>query len=149
MPGRRLIVLLFLLLISLSVLSASRDISRTRLPGSTTPGTTPQATTGRTTTKPAEPSRKVEPPRKADDRQPVVKARLPATSPVDVSLGTRVQLSVKGSTPEILAIDELGVRSPAGAGTRATLDFVASAPGRFPVTLAISGQRVGEVRVKR
>lgn len=141
MPGRRLIVLLVVLLISLSILSASRDVSRTRLPGGPRVTTSPPKTTPAQTSPGTEPKPKESP-------TPTVTAQLPSREAVRVPLGARVQLRVKSGRPEVVTIDELGLRAPAGPGTASTLDFVASQPGTFPVTLSVSGRRVGEVRVR-
>ena len=145
-PGRRLIILLVLLLISLSVLSASRDVSRTRLPGSTT------ATTPATTSDPKPKAQPTPPPKSRSEKDvaasgQTTRIRLPKPGSVRVPLGSRVIITISSSEPEIVAVDELGVRAPVGPGTRGTLDFVASSTGRYPVTLAISGRRVGELEV--
>lgn len=144
MPGRRLIILLVVLLITLSVLSATRDVSRTSLPGvpngrrvttaPTTTTTTPRTTTAKAEAQPAPPA-------------PTVTVRLPGRGSSRVPLGAHVIVRVSSSRPEIVSVDGLGVRSPVGPGTPGTLDFVAPQAGRYPVTLAISGRRIGEIVV--
>lgn len=146
-PGRRLIILLVLLLISLSVLSASRDVSRTRLPGattSTTPATTSEPKPGTQPSASATSGEK----KAAGASAGTTRVRLPKTGTAKVPLGSRVVVSVRTAVPEIVAVDQLGVRAPAGPGTRGTLDFIASSTGRFPVTLAVSGRRIGELEVQ-
>lgn len=151
MPGRRLILIMVLLLLSLSVLSATRDVSRSRLPGSgsTTTGST---TTGTTTqagpeTTPAPPGED-EPTARQERDTAVSRASLPSPDPVEARLGERVILSIRSEAPEILAVRELGVQAPVGPGTGGVLDLVAGQPGRYPITLALSGRRVGELRVR-
>lgn len=140
MPGRRLILLLVLLLVSLSVLSATRDISRQRLPALRTTPTT----TG-TTDSPAQPKADEAPGKRPE--QSVAAARLPRSRPVAASLGQRVILTIDSDRPDVAVIDPLGVRAPVGPDTEGTLDFVADQPGDFTVKLGIGGRRVGEVRV--
>lgn len=145
-PGRRLILVLVMLLVTLSVLSASRDISRRG------PADRGQQTT--TSTQPAQaPEGKDEAQGPADRRSqatPETTARrLPSERPVRAQLGERVVLRVKTARPDIIAIDALGVRAPTGPGTSGTLDFVAGTAGRYPVILALEERQVGTVSVGR
>jgi hypothetical protein len=147
-PGRRLILLLVVLLVTLSVLSAGRDISRRGPAGQAT-------TTTATPTAPAE--REAAGSSGARDeggekrRQPAgnaVERRLPSTDPVRVRLGQRVVLRVNTREPDIITVDELGIRAPTGPGTTGTLDFVAGSTGTYPVTLAVGERRIGELSVR-
>ncbi len=147
-PGRRLILVLVMLLVTLSVLSASRDISRRGPAGQSQQTTsTSQAPDATPTGEASEEADTVE------SGQPkgrgIAVRRLPSGEPVQVRLGERVVLRVKTSRPDIVVIDDLGLRAPTGPGTPGTLDFVAGATGRFPVTLAIGAQRIGTVSVGR
>lgn len=150
-PGRRLILLLVMLLVTLSVLSAGRDISRRGPAGQTT---TTQTTTTGTTTTPQEERSGDRASRSAarKDGQPVVsrtvRQRLPSNDPLRAKLGERVLLQIRTERPDILVVDGLGVRAPTGPGTPGTLDFVAGSAGSWEVTLAIAGRRVGEVLVR-
>lgn len=148
-PGRRLILVLVMLLVTLSVLSAGRDISR-RVPAGQT--TTPPVTG--TTPTPAQASSGKDPAREKEEGGPgmaspggAVTRRLPSTEPVRARLGQRVVLRIETGRPDILIIDELGLRAPTGPGTGATLDFVAGATGSFPITLGVGGKQVGELKV--
>jgi len=145
-PGRRLILLLVLLLLTLSVLSATRDISRRGPAGSRAgdPATTHGTTTPATTATPAPAS----PPAPVRDETSPVDGSLPSGRPVRARLGQRVLLEVKSDRAEIVAIDRLGLRAPVGPGTYGVLDFIAADRGRFPVTLGIEGKRIGEVVVE-
>lgn len=140
MPGRRLILLLVLLVLTLSVLSATRDISRRPATGAGDNRTTrPDATTApavTATTTPATP----EPVRPA--------ATLPSAKPVLARQGDRVILKVRSERPDVVLIDELGLRAPVGPGTTGLLDFVAGVPGSFAVELALGDRQVGEVEVE-
>ena len=143
-PGRRLILLLVMLLVTLSVLSAGRDISRRGPAGQTT-------TTG-TTTAPtdARPSGTGG----ADRQEPeaataeTVERRLPSADPVRVKLEDRVVLRVRTPEPDIISVDELGIRAPTGPGTSGTLDFVAGSAGSYEVKLAFGERRIGELSVR-
>ncbi len=146
MPGRRLILVLVMLLVTLSVLSASRDISRRG------PAGQGQQTT--TATQPAQPSEGKDGAKKPADRKPqatptTTARRLPSSRPVRAQLGERVVLRVKTGRPDIIAIDALGVRAPTGPGTSGTLDFVAGTTGNFPVTLALGEREIGTLSVSR
>lgn len=139
MPGRRLILIMVLLLLSLSVLSATRDVSRSRLPG------TGPATTGTTTS--ARPVQRAAPPARQGAEGKVSKANLPSRRAVVARAGERVILSIRSEGPEILAVRDLGVQAPVGPGTGGVLDLVAGEPGRYQITLALTGRRVGVLRV--
>ena len=141
-----MILLMVVLLLALSVLSATRDVSRSRLPGmgpstTTAPGS-PEPRRTPTTAPAPKPDPVAPPPRKVET------ATLPSPRPVDVRPGERVVLRVEARVPEILAVEALGVRAPVGPGTGGTLDLVADRAGRFPITLGIQGRRVGELRVR-
>ena len=147
-PGRRLILILVLLLVSLSVLSASRDISR-RGPAGQSPGTTQQPADNAgepARDRPAGGQRAEVPVRPAT--RPVAR-RLPSERPVRARLGDRVVLSIRTGSPDILAVDALGIRAPTGPGTAGTLDFVAGSAGTYPVKLAIGERRVGRLAISR
>lgn len=147
-PGRRLILLLVMLLVTLSVLSAGRDISRRGPAGQTT-------TTG-TTTAPEGDGSKPKRPETRDKGQEAkeppaagaVERRLPSTDPIRVKIGDRVILRVRTAEPDIISVDELGIRAPTGPGTPGALDFVAGSAGTYPVTLAIGDRRIGELAVR-
>jgi hypothetical protein len=145
-PGRRLILVLVMLLITLSVLSASRDISRR--------GPAGQGQQVTTTTQPARPAEKKNESKGTADRRAqattgTTARRLPSDRPVRARLGERVVLRVKTGSPDIIAIDALGVRAPTGPGTGGTLDFVAGTAGDFPVTLALGERKIGTLSVSR
>jgi len=137
-PGRRLIFVLVILLVTLSVLSASRDISRRGPASQTAPTTT-------------EPARTAPAARKPPRERPTetIQRSLPSSRPVRLRLGERVILRTRTERPDIIAIDQLGLRAPTGPGTPGALDFVAADPGTFRVTLAISGRKLGEISVRR
>lgn len=143
-PGRRLILVLVMLLVTLSVLSASRDISRRG------PAGQGQQTT--TATQPAQAPEDEDGAREPAGRKPRANLeetarRLPSDSPVRARLGERVVLRVKTGRPDIITIDALGIRAPTGPGTSGTLDFIAGTAGKFPVTLALGERKIGAVSV--
>ncbi|MBU6337126.1 MAG: hypothetical protein KGR19_04825 [Acidobacteria bacterium] len=138
-PGRRLLLLLVLLLLTLSVLSATRDISRRP-----TGGGTSTTTAAPPATRPAPAEKPPATERPATTR---VTATLPSDRPVRVGLGERVALTVRSDRPDVVLIDELGLRAPVGPGTTGILDFVAGSQGSFAVTLALNDRRIGEVKV--
>lgn len=138
-PGRRLLLLLVLLLLTLSVLSATRDISRRP-----TGGGTSTTTAAPPATRPAPAEKPPATERPATTR---VTATLPSDRPVRVGLGERVALKVRSDRPDVVLIDELGLRAPVGPGTTGILDFVAGSQGSFAVTLALNDRRIGEVKV--
>lgn len=140
-----------LLLLSLSVLSATRDVSRSRLPGtgpaSTGTTTTSTATQASPETRPSPPGKDGAAARQGGDTA-VSEATLPSPDPVEARTGERVILSIRSEAPEILAVRDLGVQAPVGPGTGGVLDLISAQPGRYPITLALSGRRVGELRVR-
>jgi len=145
-PGRRLILVLVMLLVTLSVLSASRDISRRG------PASQGQPTT--TATQPAQAPQGKDEAQGPADRKPqatpeTTARRLPSERPVRAQLGERVVLRVKTGRPDIVSIDALGIRAPTGPGTSGTLDFVAGTTGKFPVTLALGEKKIGTLSVSR
>lgn len=142
MPGRGLIVMLVVLLVALSVLSATRDVSRNQLPGSQTGRGADTSSPATTTGSESAPS----PPGKAREAE-TIRVRMPSQKPVRVPLGARVEVTVASARPEIVSVEKLGVRAPVGPGTTGTLDLIAPSTGRFPVTLAVSGRRIGELAV--
>ena len=57
--------------------------------------------------------------------------------------------ALDGDRPEDkAAVRDLGVQAPVGPGTGGVLDLITAQPGRYPITLALSGRRVGELRVR-
>lgn len=148
-PGRRLILLLVMLLVTLSVLSAGRDISRRGPAGQTT------TTTG-TTTAPDGSAGKPDPAGSRDKgpkaQEPpaaaAIERRLPSADPIRVKTGDRVVLRVRTAEPDIISVDDLGIRAPTGPGTPGSLDFVAGSAGTYSVTLAIGERRIGELLVR-
>lgn len=144
MPGRRLILIMVLLLLSLSVLSATRDVSRSRLPGTGPAATTTEA--DRPAARAPDAEREAAPSK--DRERPVSLATLPSPAAVQARAGERVILSIRSEAPEILAVRDLGVQAPVGPGTGGVLDLIAGQPGHYPITLALSGRRVGELRVQ-
>lgn len=137
-PGRRLILLLVLLLVTLSVVSASRDVSRRppAAPGKRTDAAGRPATTdGR-----------------LDRAQPApggtpARATLPSRTPVRARPGDRVILKVRSAGPDVVLIERLGLRAPVGPGTDGVLDFVVAERGSFPVSLALEAKPIGDVVV--
>lgn len=151
-PGRRLILLLVMLLVTLSVLSAGRDISRRGPAGQTT---TTGTTTGTTTAPEGDGSKPKKPETRDTGQKPqdspaagAVERRLPSADPIRVKIGDRVVLRVRTAEPDIISVDELGIRAPTGPGTPGALDFVAGSAGTYPVTLAIGDRRIGELSVR-
>jgi len=131
-----------MLLVTLSVLSAGRDISRRGPAGQTT-------TTGTTAPTDARPPGTGGADREEREPSPAesVERRLPSADPVRVKLGDRVVLRVRTPEPDIISVDELGIRAPTGPGTSGTLDFVAGSVGSYEVGLAFGERRLGELLV--
>jgi FtsP/CotA-like multicopper oxidase with cupredoxin domain len=79
---------------------------------------------------------------------PVVHATLPAADDVRVRDGRVVELRVTSLEPDIARIDALGLQGPVGPDLNGpTLRFVAGPPGRYPVRLDVGGTRVGTIEV--
>jgi len=75
-------------------------------------------------------------------------ATLPKDSPVRVKIGDSVLLRVRSETPDIAQILQLGLQTPVGPGLLGQLQFLAQAPGTFPVTLEVAGTTGGVVQVR-
>jgi hypothetical protein len=78
-----------------------------------------------------------------------VTGRMPATRPVTAAVGDVVRLRVSVTEADEAQIEPLAVQAPAEPGIPAELEFVAGTPGRFPVVLRDSGERVGTLVVRR
>ena len=77
-----------------------------------------------------------------------VVATLPADSPVRAKVGDSVLLRVRSDTPDIAQILKLGISTSVGPALLGELQFVADAPGTFPVTLEVAGTVGGIVQVR-
>jgi hypothetical protein len=75
-------------------------------------------------------------------------ATLPKDSPVRAKVGDSVLLRVRSETPDIAQILQLGIQAPVGPALPGALQFVAEAPGTFPVTLEVAGTTGGVVQVR-
>jgi hypothetical protein len=77
-----------------------------------------------------------------------VVATLPADSPVRARVGDSVLLRVRSDTPDIAQILQLGIQTSVGPSLLGQMQFVADAPGTFPVTLEVAGTVGGVVQVR-
>ena len=77
-----------------------------------------------------------------------VEGTVPATAPLVAYVGEIVRLRVGEGVADHVVISGLGVRAPVGPGTTGLVEFVADSPGRWPVVLDPSGQRIGTVEVQ-
>ena len=77
-----------------------------------------------------------------------VVATLPADSPVRARVGDSVLLRVRSDTPDIAQMLKLGISTSVGPALLGELQFVADAPGTFPVTLEVAGTVGGIVQVR-
>src|SRR3954452_24226352 len=77
-----------------------------------------------------------------------VQGTLPAATPLVAALGSVVRLQVGPENGDHVVVDGLGVRAPIGPGTTGVVEFVADAPGSWPVRLDPSGTRIGTVEVQ-
>jgi hypothetical protein len=76
-----------------------------------------------------------------------VEGTLPAQAPLVADVGSVVRLQVAATHDDHVTISGLGVRAPVGPGTTGVVEFVADSPGRWPVVLDPSGERIGTVEV--
>ena len=77
-----------------------------------------------------------------------VVATLPADSPVRAKVGDSVLLRVRSETPDIAQMLKLGISTSVGPQLLGEMQFVADAPGTFPVTLEVAGTVGGIVQVR-
>ena len=77
-----------------------------------------------------------------------VVATLPADSPVHAKVGDSVLLRVRSDTPDIAQMLKLGISTSVGPALLGEMQFVADAPGTFPVTLEVAGTVGGVVQVR-
>ena len=77
---------------------------------------------------------------------PVVHGMLPVQDVVRAHVGDAVDLTVTTASVDDATIDAMGLTVPTSASVPGTLDFVATAPGRYPVVLD-SGAIAGTVVV--
>ena len=77
-----------------------------------------------------------------------VVATLPGDSPVRAKVGDSVVLRVRSDTPDIAQMLQLGLSTSVGPKLLGELQFVADAPGTFPVTLEVAGTVGGIVQVR-
>lgn len=78
-----------------------------------------------------------------------VTGTLPGREPISARVGEVVDVNVRVREADEAQIQLLGVQAPGEPGIPAQLEFVADSPGRFPVVLRDSGQRVGTIVVRR
>jgi hypothetical protein len=76
-----------------------------------------------------------------------VEGSLPADRVVRAVVGDIVSISVRPKVADDAVIDELGVRAEASPQVPGILEFIPTEPGRFPVLLDASGERMGTVVV--
>jgi hypothetical protein len=76
-----------------------------------------------------------------------VHGELPAARTIRARLGDAVSISVRPAVADTALIDALGLRAEASPDLPGVLEFVATTPGRFPVVLEGTGQRLGTVVV--
>ena len=77
-----------------------------------------------------------------------VAATLPADSPVRAKVGDSIVLRVRSATPDIAHMLQLWLSAPVGPKLPGIIQFVAAAPGTFPVTLEVAGTVGGLVQVR-
>lgn len=77
---------------------------------------------------------------------PVVTGTLPGKT-VRARIGDLVKLRATAIEPDLAQIDALGLTEPVEADLPADFEFAADQVGRFPVTLSVSGRRLGYVEV--
>ena len=77
-----------------------------------------------------------------------VVATLPADSPVRAKVGDSVVLRVRSDKPDIAQMLKLGLSTSVGPQLLGEMQFLADAPGTFPVTLEVAGTVGGIVQVR-
>ncbi len=77
-----------------------------------------------------------------------VDATFPAPDPVRVREGDIVEVTVKATEADRVAIEDLGIRGAVGPGLDAPIVFVADVPGTFPVTLRFTDRTIGTLTVR-
>jgi hypothetical protein len=77
-----------------------------------------------------------------------VDGTLPSSTPLVADVGSIVRLRIGEALGDHVVISGLGVRAPVGPGTTDLVEFVADSPGRWPVLLDPSGERIGTVEVQ-
>ena len=77
----------------------------------------------------------------------LVRARLPEARPVPAVVGDVVVLAVPSRARDVARLAAIGVSAPVGPDLPGELRFVADRPGRFDVTLAGGGGRIGSLAV--
>ena len=77
-----------------------------------------------------------------------VVATLPSSGPVRARVGDSVLLRVRSRTPDIAQMLQLGIQTSVGPALLGEMQFVADAPGTFPVTLEVAGTVGGVVQVR-
>jgi hypothetical protein len=120
---RRLLLPVIVLLIAISVLSAT-----------TSPDRVPTRAPTAAPEPPAPPAREV-------------RASLPRTAPLHAVVGDVVRLVVHAPSADTVTLDALAVQAPVDRATPAELVFVADRPGRFRVRLRDAGEAIGTLVV--
>ncbi len=121
-----------LLFAGLLVLSAVVAIvaPQPELADDTTPRTSPTTATG-------------------EDATAAVRGTLPRDKVVSVKVGELVELTVTSAKPDSASLQAFGLTDATGPDEPARFSFIADRPGRFDVTLLLSGKSVGRVVVRR
>jgi hypothetical protein len=133
--GRRILVLVAVLM-GLTALAASLTPPPESLRrGSPAPGVTP--TPEATEPVPTPAARTVTARLSADGRP----------RQIDASTGDTVMLDVSGAQPDTVVIDDLAVSEPVDPDSPAHVELYADTPGRFPIVLLDSGRRIGALRI--
>lgn len=136
MAARRLLIVM-LILLGLSTLAAALIPQRTLRNGT---GSTTQTTTTTTNT-PTNPASSYIRPTKI-----VVGGKnFPIVSPVHV--GEQFMLLVKSESPAQISIPEFGQLGFTAPGAPARFELLATAPGRFGILFASTGNVAGQIRV--
>jgi hypothetical protein len=78
-----------------------------------------------------------------------VRGTLPDDGTVRARTGDAVSVTVRTSVPDEASVNDLGLQIETGPGVPGTIEFVAQAPGVYPVQLLGSGQTAGTIVVTR
>jgi FtsP/CotA-like multicopper oxidase with cupredoxin domain len=85
----------------------------------------------------------------AEPPAPVVRGELPADQVIRARVGDVVSIAVRTPVPDDASIPQLGINAPTSPDVAGVLEFVATAPGRYPVVLVATEQPAGVVVVER
>ncbi|WP_372790343.1 hypothetical protein [Paraconexibacter sp.] len=77
-----------------------------------------------------------------------VRGELPARKPVLASVGDVVELDVSSDVADRVEIRDLGVEQSVEADAATTVVVIADRTGTFPISLRLSGERIGTLEVR-